>query len=82
MQQAFYPFVSASLRRLPLSISAVLFLLALAAGRPLAAQDDVTTQNGTSGFNGVFITGPASNPLSFLNGAAGRTTGNPAPYDF
>jgi hypothetical protein len=52
-------------------------------GRPaLAAQDDVTTQNATSGYNGVFITGPASNPLSFLNGAAGRTTGNPAPYDF
>jgi hypothetical protein len=74
--------MSASLRRLPLSISAVLFLFALAAGLPLAAQDDVTTQNGTSGFNGIFITGPASNPLSFLNGAAGRTTGNPAPYDF
>jgi hypothetical protein len=74
--------MSASLRRLPLSIFAVLFLFALAAGLPLAAQDDVTTQNGTSGFNGIFIPGPASNPLSFLNGAAGRTTGNPAPYDF
>ena len=74
--------MSASLRRLPLSISAVLFLFALAAVLPLAAQDDVTTQNATSGFNGVFITGPASNPLSFLNGAAARTTGNPAPYDF
>jgi hypothetical protein len=82
MQKAFFVFVSASLRRLPLSISAVLLLFALAAGRPLAAQDDITTQNATSGFNGVFITGPASNPLSFLNGAAGRTTGNPAPYDF
>jgi hypothetical protein len=82
VQQALFAFVSAFLRRLPLSISALLFLFALAAGRPLAAQDDVTTQNGTSGFNGVFITGPASNPLSFLNGAAGRTTGNPAPYDF
>jgi hypothetical protein len=82
VQQALFAFVSAFLRRLPLSISALLFLFALAAGRPLAAQDDVTTQNGTSGFNGVFITGPASNPLSFLNGTAGRTTGNPAPYDF
>jgi hypothetical protein len=82
VQQALYAFVSASLRRLPQSISAVLLLFALAAGRPLAAQDDITTQNATSGFNGVFITGPASNPLSFLNGAAGRTTGNPAPYDF
>ena len=37
---------------------------------PLAAQDDITTQNATSGYNGAFITGPASNPLSFLNGAA------------
>ena len=45
-------------------MSAVLFLVALAVGLPLAAQDDVTTQNGTSGYNGVFITGPSSNPLS------------------
>jgi Alginate export len=82
VQKALYAFVSASLRRLPLSISAVLFLFALAAGRPLAAQDDITTQNGTSGYNGVFITGPASNPLSLLNGAAGRTTGKREPYDF
>ena len=82
MQIALYGFVSASLRRLPLSILAVLFLFAIAAGRPLAAQDDITTQHGTPGFNGVFITGPASNPLSFLNGPAWRTTANPAPYDF
>jgi hypothetical protein len=74
--------ISASLRRLPLSISAVLFVFAVVAGLPLAAQDDITTQNATSGYNGAFITGPASNPLSFLNGAAWRTTGNPAPYDF
>ena len=70
------------LRRLLQSISAVLSVLALAAGLPLAAQDDITTQNATSGYHGVFITGPSSNPLSFLNGAAWRTTGNPAPYDF
>jgi hypothetical protein len=74
--------MSASLRLLPLSISAMLFLFAIADGRPLAAQDDITTQHGTPGFNGVFITGPASNPLSFLNGPAWRTTANPAPYDF
>jgi len=73
--------MSASLRRLPQSIYAV-FLFAIAAGLPLAGQDDITTQNATSGFNGVYITGPASNPLSFLNGAAWRTTGNPSPYDF
>ena len=60
----------------------LLFLFALAASLPLVAQDDITTQNATSGFNGAFITGPSSNPLSFLNGAAFRTTSNPAPYDF
>lgn len=75
-------FVSASLRRLPQSISAVFLLFVIAAGLPLAAQDDLTIQNATSGFNGVYITGPASNPLSFLNGAAWRTTGNARPYDF
>ena len=34
--------------------SAVLFLFAIAAGLPLAAQDDLTTQNATSGYNGVY----------------------------
>jgi hypothetical protein len=82
VQKALNAVPSASLRWLPLSITAVVFLFAIAAGLPLAAQDDLTTQNATSGFNGAFITGPASNPLSFLNGAAWRTTGNPAPYDF
>jgi hypothetical protein len=60
----------------------VLSLFAVVASLPLAAQDDITTRNATSGYNGAFITGPASNPLSFLNGPAFRTTGNPAPYDF
>jgi len=82
VQKALHAVTSASLRRLSLSISAVLLLFAIAAGLPLAAQDDLTTQNATSGYNGVFITGPSANPLSFLNGAAWRTTGNPAPYDF
>ncbi len=82
MLRALYAVISVSLRRLPLSISAVLFLFAMAAALPSAAQDDITTQNGTSGYNGAWLTGPASNPLSFLNGAAARTTGNPAPYDF
>ena len=53
MQKALYAVLSASLSRLPLSISSVLFLFAIAAGLPLAAQDDITTQNATSGFNGV-----------------------------
>ena len=82
MQKALYAVLSASLRRLSPSISAVLFLFAIAAGLPMAAQDDITTQNSTSGYNGIFLTGPASNPLSFLNGARARTTNNPAPYDF
>jgi hypothetical protein len=67
---------------LPLAISAVLYLLALAAGLPLSAQDDITTQNATPAVGGAWITGPASNPLSHLNGPAWRTTANAAPYDF
>jgi hypothetical protein len=82
VRKALYVVTSSSPRLLPLSISAALLLFALAAAAPLAAQDDITTRNATSGYNGAYITGPASNPLSFLNGAAFRTTGNPAPYDF
>ncbi len=48
---------------------------------PLAAQDDVSTRNGSSAYGGGFITGPASNPLSLLNGPAYRTFGSKAPYD-
>ena len=48
---------------------------------PLAAQDDVTTQHAGSAFGGGYITGPASNPLSFLNGPAYRTFGQSTPYD-
>ena len=46
----------------------------------LLGQDDVTTRNAASAYEGGYITGPASNPLSFLNGAAYRTTGSSAPY--
>ncbi len=53
-----------------------LFLLAFSA----LAQDDVTTRNGSSGYDGAWITGPASNPLSFLNGNAYRTTASQSPY--
>lgn len=48
----------------------------------LRAQDDLTTQNGSSALDGGWITGPASNPLSLLNGPAFRTFGYAAPYDF
>jgi len=47
---------------------------------PAAAQDDVTTQNAASAYEGGYITGPASNPLSFLNGPAYRTFGSTSPY--
>lgn len=56
-------------------------LLMLVAALPIAAQDDVTTQNAASASDGAWITGPASNPLSHLNGPAFRTSGSPAPYD-
>jgi hypothetical protein len=79
MQKAINSVLSPSQRRLLFSITTVLFL---AIGLPLAAQDDITTRNATSALNGAFITGPAANPLSFLNGAAWRSTGKPAPYDF
>ncbi|HEX4138509.1 MAG TPA: alginate export family protein [Bryobacteraceae bacterium] len=45
------------------------------------AQDDVTTHSAASSYAGGYITGPASNPLSFLNGPAYRTYGSTAPYD-
>jgi hypothetical protein len=46
----------------------------------LEAQDDITTQNAASAYGGGYITGPASNPLSFLNGPAFRTFGSTSPY--
>ena len=64
----------------PLLASAL--LLISAAIHPALAQDDATTRNGTGGYGGAWITGPASNPLSFLNGPAFRTTGINMPYDF
>ena len=82
MPRALYAVFSVSLRRLSLSIVASFSLISIAGGVPLVAQDDRTTQNAASAYNGAFLTGPASNPLSFLNGAAFRTTANPAPYDF
>jgi len=56
--------------------------VALAAALPAFAQDDETTRNATSAVDGAWITGPASNPLSHLNGPAFRTGASPEPYDF
>jgi len=50
-----------------------------AVASPILGQDDVTTRNGASAYGGAFITGPASNPLSFLNGDAYRTFASQSP---
>jgi hypothetical protein len=54
--------------------------LLMAAAIPANAQDDITTRNAASAWGGNFITGPASNPLSFLNGDAYRTYSSISPY--
>jgi hypothetical protein len=60
---------------------AILPLATLMAFVPtVRGQDDVTTRNGASAYGGAFITGPASNPLSFLNGDAYRTFASQSPY--
>src|SRR5271155_4742495 len=64
------------------TLMASLLILGAFGTFPAWAQDDVTTQNASSGYGGGWITGPASNPLSFLNGPAFRTTGINTPYDF
>ena len=62
-------------------VTALLLVLCAVRVVPAVAQDDVTTQNGSSGYGGAWITGPAANPLSFLNGPAYRTFGQTTPYD-
>lgn len=69
-------------RHCRLAIFSIWLILGGLIAIPAVAQDDVTTQNGSSGYCGAWITGPASNPLSFLNGPAFRTTGQNTPYDF
>jgi Alginate export len=65
-----------------LTLAAAILIFAFFCVGSLHAQDDVTTQNGTSALDGGWITGPASNPLSFLNGPVNRTYGSKLPYDF
>ncbi len=81
MPIALYTLLSFSSRRLQQSLLAVLFLLAFGSALPLLAQDDLTTQNATTAIDGAWITGPASNPLSYLNGPAFRTTASAGRYD-
>jgi hypothetical protein len=61
--------------------AALLVFFSLGFALPAMGQDDVTTQSAASGPDGAFITGPASNPLSFLNGPAYRTSGPASSYD-
>jgi Alginate export len=68
------------LRRLSDRSFAVVISFLLAFASRLLAQDDATTRNGASAYGGAFITGPASNPLSFLNGDAYRTFASQSPY--
>jgi hypothetical protein len=62
-----------------LILGVMILLLSRQAGY---AQDDRTTQDASSAVNGGWITGPASNPLSYLNGPAFRTSGPPTSYGF
>jgi len=64
------------IKNIILSSAAVLTLAIV----PACAQDDVTTRNAASAWAGSYITGPASNPLSFLNGDSYRTTASESPY--
>lgn len=65
-----------NIRRIAPGLWAVL----AAAVLPLYAQDDVTTRNAASAYGGGYITGPASNPLSYLNGDAYRTYSSSSRY--
>jgi len=58
----------------------LLISIILVVASPVLGQDDVNTRNGASAYGGAFITGPASNPLSFLNGDAYRTFASQSAY--
>jgi Alginate export len=61
---------------------AVVCILLVVGALPIVAQDDITTHNASSALDGAWITGPASNPLSRLNGPAFQTGALTEPYDF
>jgi hypothetical protein len=64
------------------TLTAAIFIFFAFLSPCLRAQDDLTTQNASSALDGGWITGPAANPLSFVNGPASRTYGARLPYDF
>jgi hypothetical protein len=68
--------------RLPSCLNSVVLFCAalLSSALPATAQDDVTTRDAASAYGGGYVTGPASNPLSFLNGYAYRTFSSQSPY--
>jgi len=74
--------IQTALRSLPARVPMALPVVLLAVAVSASAQDDVTTRNGASAYGGAFITGPASNPLSFLNGNAYRSFSSQFPYLF
>jgi hypothetical protein len=69
-------------KRIKQLILATAVIAMLTAALPVIAQDDITTQNATSALDGGWITGPASNPLSHLNGPSFRTDGSSERFDF
>ena len=69
-------------QRMERLIWATAAILMLTAALPVAAQDDVTTRHAASALGGGWITGPASNPLSHLNGPAFRSDASSERYDF
>jgi hypothetical protein len=68
--------------RLSSRLNGVVFFCAMvfSSALPATAQDDGTTRDAASAYGGGYITGPASNPLSFLNGYAYRTFASRSPY--
>ena len=77
-----FPLKKTTAQRINKLIWAAAATLMLTAALPVTAQDDTTTQHASSAWGGGWITGPASNPLSHLNGPAFRTTGSAERYDF
>lgn len=81
-REAFVYIENAWIRNNKRIVATAALICSFLCGPLLRSQNDVTTQHATSAFDGGWITGPASNPLSFLNGPANSTYGSRLPYDF